>query len=74
MTPALFACLLILPPVAQGLPERRHELESTLMPSMSECRTYAPQYVAACKANPKHQRDLQLPGVRVVGECKEQSK
>ncbi len=71
MSTIYVVCLLILTPTAPGEAERRYELQRTVVPSVEQCRSYAPRYEAECRANPKHARDLRLPGARVVTTCQE---
>lgn len=73
MNAVTLACLLLLPPVAPGQPERPYTLQSTLI-KQDECEAHKPKFIAECKANPKHARDLEIPGARVVAQCGEARK
>lgn len=67
MTPAILACILLLPPVAPGQPERERELQRTLL-NAAECEAHAPKYAAECAK--VHERDIRKTGGRIVTQCK----
>lgn len=67
MTAAILACVLLLPPVAPGLPERQHELQRTIL-KQAECAAYAPKYAAECAKS--HADTIKAVRGRVVAECK----
>jgi hypothetical protein len=68
MTPAILACVLLLPPVAPGHPERPHELQRTVIKA-AECAAYAPRYITDCAK--AHADTIKAVRGRVVGECRE---
>jgi hypothetical protein len=67
MTPAILACILLLPPVAPGQPERPRVLQATVI-SERECQAHAPKYAAECAT--KHADTIKAVRGRVVVECK----
>lgn len=68
MTPAILACILLLPPVAPGQPERPLELQRTILKA-AECQAYAPKYAAECAKS--HADTIKAVRGRVVAECRE---
>ena len=67
MTAAILACILLLPPVAPGQPERQHELQRTHLKA-AECAAYAPKYAAECAKD--HADTIKAVRGRVVAECR----
>ncbi len=73
MNVILLSCLLLLPPTPTEPNREPQRLQSTWI-NERECEAHKPKYLAECKANPKHARDLEIPGARVVAQCGEARK
>lgn len=67
MSAAILACVLLLPPVAPGQPERERVLQATAIKA-AECQAYAPKYAAECAKS--HADTIKAVRGRVVAECK----